>query len=221
MGILYSSIEHKSIIKKLRKKNQYILNKHATEINKLHKINTLIKRDNCKLQNIINSKDKNILLYKTNLNTLINNNNSLQNNLKCINNYNKSIENKLFIYNTVLNNEKLVDDILNSEINCEWMDDKLEKIYIKKIITFIKNECNGEILTININNTNEQEIKICNENNNINNANEQEIKIYNENNNINNKESDCDECDDEYCDCECECDSDSNIECECECKCES
>ena len=59
---------------------------------------------------------------------------------------NKLLSDKLKHYNSILNNAEFVaDNIISSELNCQWMDNSKEKEYLISIIEFVNSSCNDTV----------------------------------------------------------------------------
>ena len=104
------------------------ISENEKKIDMLNKQNEEISR---KLNKIIDENNK-----------LIGIRDRLFNELENISKEYKIIEGKKNQYESVFKNKEiLVESILDSNLNCEWMDDEKEKLYLKSIIQFIDLKC--------------------------------------------------------------------------------
>lgn len=69
-------------------------------------------------------------------------NNKLQININNLSTENNKLSNRLHHSKDILNNSCIVADIIiNSDLNCDWMDDRKEKLYLTSVIDFLGLVC--------------------------------------------------------------------------------
>jgi hypothetical protein len=74
--------------------------------------------------------------------TLMKDNLDIVNEINNTSSKNKKLVSQITHYKNILENHKVVaDSIIESDLNCKWMDDKKEKEYLISIVKFIHNAC--------------------------------------------------------------------------------